>query len=140
MMLEFLMIVGSFIGAIASLAAIILDQYHLNEFNWRAFAGLTFFTLLFISIIALIKTEKEKTPEQIKAEWKYKDYQAVYEYLDKHKPNLSYEKEDKESLAILLFFDWVIEDDSNPDALVLTRVTTSSNDTQIFQPKNKKSL
>lgn len=137
MMLEFLMIVGSFIGAIGSLAAIIIDPYHLNEFNWRAFAGFIFFTLLFL---ALIKPIKEKTPEQIKAEWKYKDYQAVYDYLDAHKPNLSYEKEDRESLAILLFFDWVIEDDSNPDALVLTRVTNTSNDTQIFQPKNKKSL
>lgn len=137
MMLEFLMIVGSFIGAIGSLAAIIIVPYNLNEFNWQAFAGFIFFTLLFL---ALIRPVKEKTPEQIKAEWKYKDYQAVYDYLDTHKPNLSYEKEDKESLAILLFFDWVIEDDSNPDALVLTRVTTSSNDTQIFQPKNKKSL
>lgn len=110
MMLEFLMIVGSFIGAIGSLAAIIIDPYHLNEFNWQAFAGFIFFTLLFL---ALIRPVKEKTPEQIKAEWKYKDYQAVYDYLDTHKPNLSYEKEDRESLAILLFFDWVIEDDSN---------------------------
>jgi hypothetical protein len=87
-----------------------------------------------------IKPTREKTPAQIKASWKYKDYQAVYDYLDTHKPNLSYEKEDRESLAILLFFDWTITDDSNPDALVLTRITNTSNDTQIFQPKNKKSL
>lgn len=137
MMLDFLLIVGSLIGVLGSFFAIITDTDHLNGTNWNAIAALTFFVLLFLF---LIKPTRKKTPEQIKAAWKYKDYQAVYDYLDKVKPNLNYEEEDKKSLATLLFFDWEIVDDSNPNALVLTRITNTSNDTQIYQPKNKKSL
>jgi hypothetical protein len=137
MILEFVVIILSLIGALVSFFAIITDLQHAIGINWRAVGGFIFFVLL---ILFIIKPTREKTPVQIKASWKYKDYQAVYDYLDTHKPNLSYEKEDRESLAILLFFDWTITDDSNPDALVLTRITNTSNDTQIFQPKNKKSL
>jgi hypothetical protein len=137
MILEFVVIILSLIGALVSFFAIITDLQHAIGINWRAVGGFIFFVLL---ILFIIKPTGEKTPAQIKASWKYKDYQAVYDYLDTHKPNLSYEKEDRESLAILLFFDWTITDDSNPDALVLTRITNTSNDTQIFQPKNKKSL
>jgi hypothetical protein len=137
MILEFMLLVGSLLGAFGSFLAIVIDLEHANGVNWKAVGGFIFFVLL---ILIIIKPVRERTPEQIKASWKYKDYQAVYDYLDTHKPNLSYEKEDRESLAILLFFDWTITDDSNPDALVLTRITNTSNDTQIFQPKNKKSL
>ena len=137
MILEFILIVLSLISAFSALLAIVVDLEHANGVNWQAVGGFVFFMLLFA---VLIKPVRKKTPAQIKASWKYKDYQAVYDYLDTHKPNLSYEKEDRESLAILLFFDWTITDDSNPDALVLTRITNTSNDTQIFQPKNKKSL
>lgn len=137
MMLEFVLIVGSLIGAFASLIAIVTDIEHINGINWKAVGGFIFFMLLFIF---LIKPVREKTPAQIKASWKYKDYQAVYDYLNTNHPNLNYEQEDRERLAILLFFDWVITDDSNPNELVLTRITNISNDTQIFQPTNKKSL
>ena len=137
MMLEFVLIVGSLIGAFGSLIAIVTDIEHINGINWKAVGGFIFFMLLFVF---LIKPVREKTPAQIKASWKYKDYQAVYNYLNTNHPNLNYEQEDRERLAILLFFDWVITDDSNPNELVLTRITNTSNDTQIFQPTNKKSL
>lgn len=137
MMLEFMLIVGSLIGAFGSLIAIVTDIEHINGINWKAVGGFIFFMLLFIF---LIKPVREKTPAQIKASWKYKDYQAVYDYLNTNHPNLNYEQEDRERLAILLFFDWVITDDSNPNELVLTRITNISNDTQIFQPTDKKSL
>lgn len=137
MMLEFVLIVCSLIGAFGSLIAIVTDIEHINGINWKAVGGFIFFMLLFVF---LIKPVREKTPAQIKASWKYKDYQAVYDYLNTNHPNLNYEQEDRERLAILLFFDWVITDDSNPNELVLTRITNTSNDTQIFQPTNKKSL
>lgn len=137
MMLEFVLIVGSLIGAFGSLIAIVTDIEHINGINWKAVGGFIFFMLLFVF---LIKPVREKTPAQIKASWKYKDYQAVYDYLNTNHSNLNYEQEDRERLAILLFFDWVITDDSNSNELVLTRITNTSNDTQIFQPTNKKSL
>lgn len=105
MILEFILLVVSLLGAFGSFLAIVIDLEHANGVNWKAIGGFIFFVLL---ILIIIKPVRERTPEQIKASWKYKDYLAVYDYLDTHKPNLSYEKEDRESLAILLFFDWTI--------------------------------
>lgn len=137
MILEFLLIIVSFIGSFASFISIITDSHITNEFNWKMIAAFIFCTTLFI---ILVKPHREETPEQIKSKWKYKNYEEVHDYLEKKHPHLKYEKDDKESLVILLFFDWIIIDDSNPEALVLKRKTTTSNDTQIFKPINKKSL
>lgn len=130
-----LLIMMSFMGFVGSVIAMYIDAINKAGPNYHIIAMALFFIVLFL---LLIKPEKQRTQEQIKAGWKYKDYQAVYDYLDTNKPHLSYAQDDRESLAILLFFDWIIVDDSNPDELVLTRVTTTSNDTQIFRPKNKK--
>lgn len=137
MILEFLLIIGSFIGAFASFVSIITDPHTTNEFNWKMIAAFIFFTTLFI---ILVKPAREETPEQIKSKWKFKNYEEVHDYLEKQYNHLKYEKDVKESLVILLFFDWVIVDDSNPEALVLKRKTSTSNETQIFKPTNKKSL
>lgn len=137
MMLEFLMIVYTFIFAIITFCTMMFDAINNHQINFKLLSACIFFTIIFLF---LIKPTRDKTPAQIKASWKYKDYQAVYDYINTNHPNLNYEQEDRERLAILLFFDWVITDDSNPEALVLTRITNTSNDTQIFQPTNKKSL
>lgn len=137
MILEFLLIIGSFIGAFASFVSIITDPHTTNEINWKMIAAFIFFTTLFIF---LVKPHREETPEQIKSKWKFKNYEEVHDYLEKQHNHLKYEKDVKESLVILLFFDWVIIDDSNPEALVLKRKTSTSNETQIFKPTNKKSL
>lgn len=138
-MLEFLMIVYTFTFAVITFFTMMFDAIKNHQINFKLLGAFIFFTIIFLFLIKPTRNEN-KTPEQIKASWKYKDYQAVYDYLNTNHPNLSYGQEDSERLAILLFFDWIITDDSNPNELVLTRITNSSNDTQIFQPKNKKSL
>lgn len=137
MMLEFLMIVYTFIFSVITFCTMMFDSMNNKEINFKLLGAFIFFTTIFLF---LIKPIRNKTSEKPKASWKYKDYQAVYDYLNTNHPNLNYEQEDRERLAILLFFDWVITDDSNPNELVLTRITNTSNDTQIFQPTNKKSL
>lgn len=137
MMFEFLMIVYTFIFAIITFCTMMFDAINNHQINFKLLGACIFFTIIFLF---LIKPTRDKTPAQIKASWKYKDYQAVYDYINTNHPNLNYEPEDRERLAILLFFDWVITDDSNPEELILTRITNTSNDTQIFQPTNKKSL
>lgn len=139
MMFEALLLIYSFIAAIGTGLLIVFNFVTNREVQLPLLCACFFFTLLLFFLMGVFD-KKPLTKEQIKEQWKFKDYKAVEDYLENEKPYLKYEQEDKDRLVILLFFDWMIIDDSDPEKLILHRKTTSSDDTQVFQPLNKKSL
>lgn len=137
-MFEFLLFFYSFIAAIVTMILIVIDVFNSNDLNWGLVAAFIFFILVMLSLMR--DPYQKKVPEQIKEDWKYKDYQAVSDHLDNNSSIVNYSKEDKERLVKLLFLGWFIVDDSNSDELILNRKSTNKDETIIFQQTNKKSL
>jgi hypothetical protein len=137
-MLDLLIFLGLVVYAIGSAFGIANDFLLHQSINW------VLVVIEFIVLLIILKMmgvfERKKTIESKQKKWKFKNYTEVAEYLEKEKHNLHYEPEDKERLVILLFFDWIIVDDSNPDALILERKELHHMKQKIFTPQKKKSL
>ena len=140
--LDLIMFFASIIMSIAFGFNILNEYVEHHTINW---VFVCFEVLCILMILKLMGAfEVKDTLERRQKKWKFKSYKDVEQYLEVHKPHLQYEKEDKELLISLLFFDWEIIDDSNPEELVVHRKTTTSDDTKIMKMKikttNKKSL
>lgn len=99
---------------------------------------LLFFELLAITVLLVLSFEffkKEPTLEQLQKKWKFKNKEAALEYINKYKNHLRYEKEDKDRLSLLLFFNWTIVSENN-DELLLERKNNDQIKKMIFKPKN----
>lgn len=135
-MFRFLIILYSFAG-IFSCGIVILTFLIIGyQPPPSLLAGFILSLVVFIFMTWEPKEDIKKT-EEVKKPWAYKNYQEVSDYLDTEKPHLTYEKEDKDKLIILLFFGWTIKDDSDSNNIVLERTTKLETVTKTFSPLTK---
>lgn len=136
MLFTFFIILSSFTGifsfGIAVLTILILGYQPPTELLVGFILSFVIFTF-----ITWEPKERLKKTEEDKKPWAYKNYQEVNDYLDTEKPHLTYEKEDKDKLIILLFFGWTIKDDSDSNNIVLERITKLETVTKTFSPLTK---